>query len=79
MFMKAGLDMRPARLAPPSRPRVREKKEMREELEKGLNEDTLTPTYYEWSSLGKFLEWALLFLHAYSFMAIFTILSYFYL
>lgn len=33
MFMKAGLDMRPARLAPPSRPRVRrvrEKEEMRE-------------------------------------------------
>ena len=39
MFMKAGLDMRPARLAPPSRPRVRgarEKKEMREELEEGF-------------------------------------------
>ena len=50
MFMKAGLDMRPAKLAPPSRPRVRgarEKEEMRKELEKGLNEDTLTPTYYE--------------------------------
>ena len=33
MFMKAGLDMRPARLAPPSRPRVRrvrEKKQVRE-------------------------------------------------
>ena len=44
MFMKAGLDMRPARLAPPSRPRREErerKKEMREGLEKDLNEDNL--------------------------------------
>ena len=44
MFMKAGLDMRPARLAPPSRPRREERektKEMREGLEKDLNEDNL--------------------------------------